>query len=69
MGSLDGKIALISGGAGAIGSATARRFLDEGAAVALADLDRDALERAARAVPAGDALEAVKKLREELAGQ
>jgi dihydroanticapsin dehydrogenase len=48
VGSLDGKIALISGGAGAIGSATARRFLDEGAAVALADLDRDALERAAR---------------------
>jgi dihydroanticapsin dehydrogenase len=47
VGSLDGRIALISGGAGAIGSATARRFLEEGAIVALADLDAGGLERAA----------------------
>jgi NAD(P)-dependent dehydrogenase (short-subunit alcohol dehydrogenase family) len=55
VGTLDGKVALISGGAGAIGSATARRFLDDGATVVLADIDAAALKRAARglAAPAG----------------
>ncbi|OQP86570.1 short-chain dehydrogenase [Rhizobium rhizosphaerae] len=35
------KIVLVTGGAGAIGSAAARRFLAEGAQVAIADLDGD----------------------------
>lgn len=40
-----GRIALITGGAGGIGSATAARLLREGACVVLADRDADALDR------------------------
>ncbi len=45
--SLAGRIALVTGGAGGIGSATAERFLREGACVVLADIDADALAAAA----------------------
>lgn len=41
--SLAGRIALVTGGAGGIGSATAARYLAEGACVVLADIDEDAL--------------------------
>ncbi|TVP75703.1 MAG: glucose 1-dehydrogenase [Gemmatimonadales bacterium] len=52
---LDGKVAIITGGAGGIGLATARRFLDEGAAgVHLVDLDADALQKAAAELEGGD---------------
>lgn len=47
MGLLDGKVCVITGGAGSVGVATARRFIAEGAKVMLADLDRQALDRAA----------------------
>jgi NAD(P)-dependent dehydrogenase (short-subunit alcohol dehydrogenase family) len=40
---LRGKVALISGGGGSIGAASARAFADEGASVVVVDLDEDAL--------------------------
>ncbi|MFV0491454.1 MAG: bifunctional rhamnulose-1-phosphate aldolase/short-chain dehydrogenase [Pseudorhodobacter sp.] len=43
---LAGRIALVTGGAGGIGSATAERFLREGACVMLADIDAEALDKA-----------------------
>jgi NAD(P)-dependent dehydrogenase (short-subunit alcohol dehydrogenase family) len=43
---LAGKIGLITGGAGGIGSATADRMLREGACVMLADIDQDSLDDA-----------------------
>jgi rhamnulose-1-phosphate aldolase/alcohol dehydrogenase len=44
--SLAGRIALVTGGAGGIGSATAERYLSEGACVMLADIDEKALAEA-----------------------
>jgi rhamnulose-1-phosphate aldolase/alcohol dehydrogenase len=43
---MEGKVALVTGGAGGIGSAVARRLLAEGACVVLTDLDPSALEAA-----------------------
>lgn len=40
---LAGRVALVTGGAGGIGSATAERYLQEGACVMLADINDDAL--------------------------
>ncbi|MDO6731261.1 bifunctional rhamnulose-1-phosphate aldolase/short-chain dehydrogenase [Marinovum sp. 2_MG-2023] len=41
--SLAGRVALVTGGAGGIGAATAERYLREGACVMLADINDDAL--------------------------
>jgi rhamnulose-1-phosphate aldolase/alcohol dehydrogenase len=44
---LAGRVALVTGGAGGIGAATADRMLRDGACVMLADIDADALARTA----------------------
>jgi rhamnulose-1-phosphate aldolase/alcohol dehydrogenase len=50
--SLAGKVALVTGGAGGIGRATATRMLREGACVVLADIDVAALEQAEQTMSA-----------------
>lgn len=47
---LDGRVALVTGGAGGIGLATARRLLGEGACVVICDIDRSALDEAEAAL-------------------
>lgn len=48
---LKGKRVLITGGASGIGFATAKRFLDEGARLAILDRDEAALQRAGKELP------------------
>jgi rhamnulose-1-phosphate aldolase/alcohol dehydrogenase len=50
--SLSGRVALVTGGAGGIGSAIAARFLAEGACVMLADIDASALAETVEAFAA-----------------
>ncbi len=55
MGRLDGKVAIVTGGASGIGAATARRFVAEGARVVIADLNDEAGEGVARGLGAAAA--------------
>ena len=50
MGRLDGKVTIITGGAGAIGAAAGQRFAEEGARVLLVDIDKEALEQVTRKI-------------------
>jgi meso-butanediol dehydrogenase / (S,S)-butanediol dehydrogenase / diacetyl reductase len=47
-----GKVVIVTGAASGIGEATARRFVAEGAKVALVDRDEASLEKAAKSLPA-----------------
>jgi NAD(P)-dependent dehydrogenase (short-subunit alcohol dehydrogenase family) len=47
---MSGKVALITGGAGSIGLASARAFVAAGASVLIVDLDQAALRRAAESI-------------------
>ena len=53
MGSLDGKVALITGAASGLGKAIAEIYAKNGASVAIADLDQQAADVVARAIIAG----------------
>ena len=57
MGKLDGKIAIVTGGAKGIGAAFCRRYVAEGARVMIADIDMPAAE--ALSATLGEAAEAV----------
>ncbi len=52
MSMLEGKVALITGAAGGIGQATARKFVSEGARVCLVDLKEEPLRRVAESLGA-----------------
>lgn len=50
--SIDGKVALVTGAASGMGRATAHLFADEGAAVAVADINADGVEEVANEIRA-----------------
>mgnify|MGYP002868597461 CR=1 FL=1 len=52
MGRLEGRTAIVTGAAGGIGLATAEKFLEEGAAVMICDVEEDRLKAAAEALSA-----------------
>ncbi len=61
--SLEGRIALVTGGAGGIGAAVARRLLGEGASVLVTDIDPAALEEALKALQAEHGKDRVRAFR------
>lgn len=57
MGQLDGKVCVITGGAGSLGLASTRLFLAEGASIVLVDREPAALEQAAAQLAGHDRVE------------
>jgi meso-butanediol dehydrogenase / (S,S)-butanediol dehydrogenase / diacetyl reductase len=58
MSEFEGKVAVITGGGGGIGKATAARLLDEGASVVLSGRRQDVLDAARQQLdPSGDRVE------------
>ena len=64
---LDGKVVVVTGGAGGIGSATCRRLAGEGACVVVADLDAEAAHGVAQRIVSdgGSALASPVDIRDE----
>lgn len=54
------KVVVITGGSGGIGKATAARFLEEGASVALVDIDQAGLDATREALGSGERVLAIK---------
>ncbi|MDP2772944.1 MAG: 3-oxoacyl-ACP reductase FabG [Nocardioides sp.] len=59
MGRFDGRVAVVTGAARGIGFGTATRFAEEGASVAIIDLDESAAAEAAAKLPVADGAKAV----------
>lgn len=55
----DGKTVIVTGGAGGIGLATAKRFIAEGARVVIADLDKENADKAAHELRSGSASDVI----------
>ena len=56
MGRFDGRVAIITGAARGIGAGTAKRFADEGAAVAVLDINEEQAQETAAGLGAGKAV-------------
>ncbi len=67
--SLEGRVAVVTGGAGAIGSATASRLLAEGAAVVLLDIDATSLDQARAALVATHGADRVRAMPCDVTGE
>ncbi|MSP38485.1 MAG: SDR family oxidoreductase [Deltaproteobacteria bacterium] len=53
MGTIDNKVAIVTGGGGGIGGAIVQRFAKEGAKIAVADIDGDAAKTRAKEIAGG----------------
>ena len=67
--SLEGRIALVTGGAGGIGGAVARRFLAEGACVVITDIDAAALDAATNELSRSHGADRVRGFRSDVTSE